>query len=180
MGQLIVPTLAELRKVLFEWNKHGYSSETVGISRRADGLQTVVWESGRWRFEDAWDGGEPYGGRIRATFNRRPYWFCGYYGRVEPGEDHKVIYGALRQSLRAMPRGMPLRGPADFLCFGDYSGCYYHCVVDGDIDNFVLREWIDRADRAYWGMFIGGLVDQRRGKDAQEVGNMDKLRVGAA
>lgn len=150
----------ELKQFLLESNRAGYAGgEERGWVKEVDGSTTIVFESGDWRSDDNFFGGEPYGGRTVVFKEGKPYWMMVYYGWVIEGETSDQVYSFLRNALRQMPGDFPYRGPKKHK-EGDYSYLNYW---DGEVDRFSGEEKIFQGDRLiYKANYLGGLVDQRR------------------
>jgi hypothetical protein len=126
-----------------------------------DGTTRIRFEREGIMFDDAWSGGDPFGGRILVSVDGRPTWLCVYYGAVTDGaEDPWAVYSFLRQALLAAPDAFPVRGSSTF-AEGELR---YRCSYRGDLGRFAGHEQIGRRRRrVYEGTFAGGLVDRRRG-----------------
>jgi len=150
-----------LREFLVTANRAGYASSNTTVTTEDDGSHTIVFESGGWRFEDNFFGGEPYGGREAIAVDGRVEWLMLYYGWV--GSTHltnDVVYRFLRKALMQVTPETPYRGPEAFVD-GDLQ---YRNRVDGDLANFEGVETIfHRGQQIYSARYVGGLVDQRAG-----------------
>jgi len=151
----------ELKKFKAEANKVGYESENPKSKvKESDGSETITYESGNWKFHDNYFGGEPYGGRTVIFYKGNPVHITVYYGFVEKSYDPDEVYSFLRKALRASKNEEGFRGPEKFK-EGNYV---YNNSWKGDIGNFSGKEKIHKNERLiYEGIYVGGLVDQRKG-----------------
>jgi len=148
-----------LIKFLLEANKHGYADDSVPHIKEADRSETIIYESGDWKYHDNYFGGEPYGGRLIVSHKNKPYWIMVYYGWVVSEiKDPQGIYKILRKALSQMPEDKPYRGP-DELIDGEYR---YVNEVSGYLENYFGEEVIYCNNKeVYRAKYIGGLVDRR-------------------
>lgn len=153
--------LENLRQFLIESNKAGYAGgEEKKWIKESDGSTTIPFESGLWRSNDNFFGGEPYGGRVVVFFENKPVWMMVYYGWVEEQvSDASAVYGVLRSALMAMPENHPYRGP-ERLEVGDFV---YANKWEGKLDRYHGEEAITQSgQQIYKATYLGGLVDQRK------------------
>lgn len=149
-----------LRGFLVRSNDAGYAGgDEKAWTKGADGSWTIVYEEGRWRSDDNFFGGEPYGGRTVVFHDEAPVWMLVYYGWVHDNSDPKRLYGVLKNALKGMPFEAPFRGPR---CYQE-GDCTYANDWNGDVDRFTGRETIRQGTSiAYQADYAGGLVDVRR------------------
>jgi len=150
-----------LRRFLIAANQAGYASSETRVSDEADGSHTIVYQTDRWRFEDNFYGGEPYGGREVISCDGRVEWMMLYYGRIgATTRSNNDVYRFLRHALKQVPDDRPYRGP-DTYTEGNLE---YRNRVNGDPANFAGEEVIlEDGTEIYWARYFGGLVDQRQG-----------------
>lgn len=149
-------SLISLQKFLNKADKP-HADGTATIIREDDGSNSIRFRDGTWSMHDSFFGGEPYGGRQIVYYNKRPVWFCAYYGRVEDRVAVKPVYDFLRRSLQQAPVNGFSRGPAKF-SEGEFT---YHNNAEGSLENFSGHESIDQSGHeVYSADYMGGLVDQ--------------------
>lgn len=151
----------DLKRFLIESNNAGYAA---GNSKKwikeKDGSTTIPFEKGKWRSNDNFFGGEPYGGRNVVFLENKPVWIMVYYGFVIEEKNVDKVYKVLREALRKMPTNYPFRGPKT-LKFGEYK---YSNSWRGDIENYSGEEKIMKNKKlVYKANYLGGLVDKRKG-----------------
>lgn len=150
-----------LREFLIKSNTAGYASgdEKKWIKEK-DGSTTISFKKGNWKSHDNFFGGEPYGGRIVVTKNKKPHWIMVYYGCVEKGIKPDLVYEVLRKALKNIPEKYPFRGPKKFVM----KELVYNNKWKGDIKKFSGEEKIFKGKKSiYKAFYIGGLVDKRKG-----------------
>ena len=149
-----------LKQFLHDSNAAGYAGgDSKQWIKNVDGSTTIPYEKGPWRSDDTFYGGEPYGGRIIVFYEDKPHWMMVYYGWVEEGIDHDMVYKILQNALMKMPAEYPFRGPEKYE-EGDYT---YLNEWQGDVENYSGKETISDGNSAiYTASYIGGLVDQRK------------------
>src|SRR5256885_7645731 len=104
-----------IRRFLIDANHAGYASSDTRVSDEADGSHTIAYESGGWRFEDNFFGGEPYGGREVISCDGRVEWMMLYYGWIGPNHpSNNAVYKLLRHALKQGPEDRPYRGPDSY------------------------------------------------------------------
>jgi hypothetical protein len=155
--------IGDLRQFLRAANLHGYAAGRAARQRReSDGSTTIEYQSGDWRFNDNYFGGEPYGGRSVVFQREQPIWMAVYYGWVEASDDRvQPAYAFLQRALLLAPTEFPVRGPAEFTA----DGFTYRSKYQGGLVQFRGEERIEEAGQcAYRAWFCGGLIDRRRGE----------------
>ena len=149
--------LDELRKFIIESAEHGYGAG-VATKTETDGSHTISYESGNFKLNDNFFGGEPYGGREIIFYQNKPYWMMVYYGAVTAKIDHNLVYEVLKKALMSYPKDLPLRGPEN-LKNGEFE---YQNKWQGDLKSFSGREIILKDGKEiYFADYSGGLVDQK-------------------
>ena len=151
----------DLRQFLVDSNNAGYAGgEEKKWIKESDGSTTIPFEKDKWKSQDNFFGGEPYGGRTIVFYEGKPVWMMVYYGWVKEGIETNPIYAVLRNALKQMPEDHPFRGPKE-LKDGEYI---YTNSWEGEIDQFSGEEQIlQNGKLIYKANYLGGLVDQRRG-----------------
>ena len=153
--------LNQLRAFKKEASGAGYESEgPKNEVKEKDGSTTLWYESGDWKFHDNYFGGEPYGGRTVISYKNKPVWMMVYYGWLDAKvSDANEAYLFLRKALRA-ERGEGFRGPVEFT----KENFKYVNSWQGTLENYSGKEeiFLD-GDLIYTAMYMGGLVDQRKG-----------------
>jgi hypothetical protein len=146
---------------LVKANQAGYASNESVTTDDADGSHTIVFESGGWRFEDNFFGGEPYGGREVIAVDGRVEWMMLYYGWIGPTDlSNNDVYKFLRHALMRVPSDKPYRGPDSYID----GALEYRNRVNGELGNFDGVETIlQNGNEIYRARYFGGLVDQRQG-----------------
>ncbi len=142
-------------------NDFGYASGNKSVeTKNPDGSTSICIECGSWRYEDSWDGGEPFCGRIRVFCRGVAVWNMAYLGAADVNKDELAdVYGVLRKALHQMPLTAPFRGPS-VLHIEDME---YMCSHEGPIGGFHGLETIYRnGNLVYEGRFFGGFVNQIR------------------
>lgn len=152
--------LDKLNKFLIDSNNAGFTSgESKKWIKEKDGSTTIPFEKGKWRSDDNFFGGEPYGGRIIVFYKEKPVWMMVYYGYVVEGTNIDEVYEVLKRALGKMPRDYPFRGPKE-LSVGKYN---YKNSWKGNSDNYSGQETVSTGKKmVYRANYLGGLVDQRR------------------
>lgn len=150
--------LEQLRLFLLESNKAGYAGgEEKKWIKEPNGSTTIPFESGKWKMNDNFFGGEPYGGRIIVSYDGKPVWMMVYYGWVEQGVTPSVVYAVLRSALMEMPENAPFRGPKQT----EKDDCIYTNNWHGDVARYSGEEKITQnGKQIYTARYMGGLVDQ--------------------
>lgn len=150
-----------LKQFLYELNLSGYASgEERQWIKQKDDSTTIPFAKGKFRSDDNFFGGEPYGGRIIVFYEEKPVWIMVYYGAIVKGEVSDIIYKFLRESLKLMPKNAPYRGPKEY----KIGNLKYLNSWNGDIKSYNGCEKIYRGDKqVYSAKYIGGLVDIREG-----------------
>lgn len=150
----------ELITFLLAANTQGYSTGDEKVwKKEQDGSTTIGFEKGKWKMNDNFFGGEPFGGRTVIFKKKKAYWMMVYYGAVAQGENLDVIYKFLRQALAQPPKNMPIRGPKSY---GD-SKLKYTNGWKGKFSSFIGSESITKSQlKVYETFYAGGLVDQRK------------------
>lgn len=153
--------LGDLKQFLYELNLSGYASgEERQWVKNKDNSTTIPFIKGKFRSDDNFFGGEPYGGRIIVFYEEKPVWIMVYYGAIINGEVPDIIYKFLRQALKLMPKDAPYRGPKEFVI----GNLKYTNSWNGNIKSYDGCEKIYRGDKqVYSAKYIGGLVDIREG-----------------
>jgi hypothetical protein len=153
--------LQQLKEFLLASNKAGYAGgEEKKWVKEPDGSTTIPFQSGAWRSNDNFFGGEPYGGRVVVFFENKPIWIMVYYGWVVEGEDTNEVYAILRKALMQMPDNYPYRGP-EKLVEGEFV---YQNSWSGELDKYTGEEFIAKNGKEiYRATYMGGLVDTRGG-----------------
>jgi hypothetical protein len=150
----------QLRRFLVSSALQGYASGKKDVEiKEKDGSTSVIVEEGPWRSHDNWDGGEPYGGRIRVSYEGKAVWTMVYYGKVIEGVANLVdTYGLLIRALQQMPSEAPYRGPREY---SDGAGPWrYDNGWCGAVDAFHGEEHIYCGNTlVYVGWYRGGLVN---------------------
>ena len=151
----------QLGDFLVKANQAGYASNESVIADAADGSHTIVFESGGWRFEDNFFGGEPYGGREVIAVDGHVEWMMLYYGWIAPTDlSNNDVYKFLRHALMRVPGDKPYRGPDSYV----EGALEYRNRVGGELRNFDGVETIlQSGNEIYRARYFGGLVDQRQG-----------------
>ncbi len=147
-----------LRGFLLDANKAGYASGTPG-TKEPDGSTTIEFESGDYKMQDNFFGGEPYGGREVIFLEGKPIWIMVYYGNVDESvENVRDIYTFLQKALAQPPEDLPLRGPKVF----EEGDLKYENSWQGELEKFSGKEIITRNRRMIYGArYLGGEVDKR-------------------
>ena len=151
----------ELCKFLVRAKKSTYASGDLAKKVvNSDRSTTLVFESGDWKYQDNYFGGEPYGGREVVFFKGQPVYIMTYYGQIDNSvSDLNKIYGVLMSALKLIPENNPYRGPKRYVS-GDFV---YKNNFTGEIDNFFGEEFISRNGRViYRARYNGGFVDMRK------------------
>lgn len=150
-----------LRKFLIASNTAGYADGNSKKWIKEDNRSTTIpFESGDWRSDDNFFGGEPYGGRNVVFYKGNPAWLMVYYGWVEEGVNNDVVYKVLRGALMQMSKEAPFRGPKEY----KEKEFTYTNSWNGDMEKFDGEEKITQGGKViYQAKYRGGLVDQRRG-----------------
>lgn len=149
-----------LKQFLLDSNNAGYAGGNSKLwIKNDDGSTTIPYEKGPWKSDDTFYGGEPYGGRIIVFYEKKPYWMMVYYGWVEEGVDHDMVYNVLQNALKQMPLEHPYRGPEKY-----NEGTYFYTNAwKGDVTQYSGEETISmESNPIYTASYIGGLVDQRK------------------
>lgn len=149
-----------LKQFFFDSNAAGYAGgDSKQWIKNDDGSTTIPYTKDSWRSDDTFYGGEPYGGRIIVFHEEKPFWMMVYYGWVEAGTDHDMVYNVLQNALKQMPAEYPFRGPERY---GE-NGYTYLNEWQGDVENYSGRETISKdGTTVYTASYMGGLVDQRK------------------
>ncbi len=151
-------TEKELKLFLVEANKTTYASGDESIAKHEpDGSTTLEYKQGDWSYHDNYFGGEPYGGRIVLSYDKKPVYMMLYYGRItDASVESGLIYKFLREALRLVPNDKPYRGPDEYVN-GDFR---YINKVAGDVDEFYGQEAIlHNGAKIYHATYFGGYVD---------------------
>lgn len=153
--------LENLKKFLIEANIAGYAGgESRKWIKEKDCSTTIPFEKGKWKLDDNFFGGEPYGGRIIVFYDKKPFWMMVYYGFVTSGIDPNEVYAVLREALKNMPEKYPFRGPKN-LEVGKFK---YENIWEGGIKKYSGEEYIFQNKRVlYKANYMGGLVDIKKG-----------------
>jgi uncharacterized protein DUF5680 len=152
----------ELAHALLWFNSHGYTSGDESVRKKKfDGSTSIRLKYGDWTCLDVWDGGEPFGGCIRVSYQGQRVWRMSYQGEVHPNTAEACVaplYHFLLVVLRHMPLEAPFRGPRFYR-----DGLWrYENWCQGDIRSFAGIEKIYHGTlQEYTGRFFGGLVNQR-------------------
>jgi len=155
----------QLCKFLVKAKKAGYANgDNAKKITEKNKSKTISYKNGDWKYSDNYFGGEPYGGEEIVFFKNQPVYMMVYYGSViKEIKDFKKVYKFLQEVLSLIPEKNPFRGPK-FYQNGDYA---YRNWFYGSIDNFSGIEKIYLGKKKiYEAKYIGGLVDQRKEKDA--------------
>jgi len=149
-----------LKQFLLDSNSAGYAGgDSKQWIKNKDGSTTIPYEKGTWKSDDTFYGGEPYGGRIIVFYEDKPYWMMVYYGWVEEGVDHDMVYNVLQNALKQMPPEHPFRGPEKY----NEEKYIYTNAWKGDVAKYSGEELIAvEGNTIYTANYMGGLVDQRK------------------
>jgi hypothetical protein len=130
------------------------------FKREINASTTITATNGKFRSEDNYFGGEPYGGREIIFYEDKPVWIMVYYGLIHPGfSDINKVYATLKKALREGKSQKLFRGPTALVD----KGLVYKAVQKGDVSNIQVDEFIYQGNKEiYCARFIGGLVDQRK------------------
>ena len=162
-----VQLLAEICALIVEANKFGYAGLGSGHYQKADDgsfrfRHNVHFpKSGHWEYRDRFVGGEPFGGVIEVSLDRKIIWMMFYHGSVAEEvfpEDKPKVLEFLQAALRKAPSEFPCRGPEHF----QQGPFQYRNDWFGQLDRFNGSEVIrDFKDPVFHCNYVGGLVDQR-------------------
>lgn len=150
-----------LQDFLLAANQAGYAGgDERTWHKQPDGSTTIRYERDRWRLDDNFFGGEPYGGRMVVFEDDCPGWMMVYYGWVADDTDANLMYSVLRRALMQMPADCPLRGPGEY-----HDGAFtYSNVWNGDVERFAgVEQIVHEQTIVYEASYSGGVVDRRRG-----------------
>jgi len=151
----------ELCKFLVEAKKSTYAAgNAVQKIVNNDKSTTLIFESGDWKYNDNYFGGEPYGGREVVFFKEQPVYIMTYYGQVDDSvSDINKVYGILMGALKLIPENKPYRGPKKYNS-GDLT---YKNSFTGEVDSFFGEESISENEKeVYSARYIGGFVNTRK------------------
>lgn len=149
-----------LQQFLIASNAAGYAEGDSKKWIKEDNQSTTIpFESGDWRSDDNFFGGEPYGGRTVVFYKGNPTWMMVYYGWVEDGVDADLVYKVLRGALMKMPEEAPYRGPKEY----KQEEFTYTNTWNGNVERFDGEEKITQGEKViYQASYRGGLIDQRK------------------
>lgn len=151
----------ELCKFLVEAKKSTYADgDTAQKTINKDKSTTLVFESGNWKYQDNYFGGEPYGGREVVFFEDNPVYIMTYYGQVYDSVSNvRRVYDILMAALTLIPEINPYRGPEEY----NSGNLTYKNKFTGKIDNFFGREIItENGKEIYKARYAGGFIDIRK------------------
>lgn len=158
--------LKQLRESLTKTKRFGYEAgDKAKKIKERDKSKTIFFKKGDWEYHDNYFGGEPYGGREVVFFKKQPVYMMLYYGSVNKSiKDFKKVYKFLQEALSAKKKNSSIRrGPKKYKQ-GDYT---YINNFKGTIANFFGEEIITiKGKEIYKARYVGGLVDQRKEKNA--------------
>jgi hypothetical protein len=152
-------TLDALRSFVVEAHAVGYAGiDRARIEPTDDGVTVIRHERASWGFADRFVGGDPFSGLEVVCYQGRPAFAMAYYGATAEPADPGVVFGFLREALKAADLRSPMRGPRRFQR-GPWT---YRMRLIGSLSRFTGSEFItlDGAE-VYRGWFAGGLVDRR-------------------
>lgn len=138
----------------------GYADSSVKYKDNKKNGKVLTRESGNWKYEDEFYGGEPYSGNETLWNNGKDVFRCVYWGKVIEGINFNDVYGFLRNALKVGPTGSCVhRGPE---CFVEGKLTYTNTCV-GNVEEFVQTERIYIEDKeVYLAYFIGGKVNVKQ------------------
>jgi hypothetical protein len=150
-----------LREYLLTIARDGYADteKQREWKKLPDRSTTIAHQSGQWRMDDNFFGGEPYGGREVVFFEDRPVWMMVYFGEVATSESNVgAVYACLQKALSEPDEVTPVRGPREI----QLDSMKYETTWEGDILRFKGVERISRdGEEIYTASYAGGLVDRR-------------------
>ena len=151
--------LSQLKEFLIASNNAGYAGgEEKKWIKEKDSSTTIPFEKGKWKSDDNFFGGEPYGGRTVVFYKNKPLWIMVYYGWVKEGTENKPVYQILKNALKQMPKSYPFRGPREY----KEAGYIYINNWKGKVDRFSGEEEIKQKNKLiYKAYYHGGLVDRK-------------------
>ncbi len=156
--------LKHLKEFLKESGKADFaSSDPKRWTKEKDSSTTIKYESGNWKFNDNFFGGEPYGGRTVVYYKGSPVWMFIYYGWVEPNVANiQKVYDFLKGALNTDSENKMFRGPKKFV----QNNFTYKNSWKGNLGKFLGKEAIyNKGKKIYQAKYMGGLVDQRKDKE---------------
>jgi hypothetical protein len=157
--------LKQLCEFLVKAKKAGYASgDKAKKIKEKNKSKTIIFKDGNWKYYDNYFGGEPYGGEEIVFFRNQPVYIMVYYGSVDKSIiDFKDIYKILQEALTLVPKDRPFRGPKKY----KQDNFIYSNNFKGTISGFSGEEIITRRGKEiYKAKYTGGLVDQRKEKNA--------------
>jgi len=137
--------LAELTKFLSESYQHGWAAGAEKAKDPETGEKTLIYERGEWKSIDRYTGYFAAPGETKIFYKGRHAWSMQYGGEGQRPKYYREVqqtYAFLKEALQAFNPELPVRGPEYYR--GEDGEWQYSFTVEGDIENGIWREKIDK------------------------------------